>query len=130
MKIWYEKLNIYFKTVFWTILISFGTTILLIPLFFFSLMEIPLGIVLGGIIGALYYLAAGFNQREEYRKSALTIDVILLISRFILFAGALVGVALLYYIANIHVFNIFAFVGAYLISLLIYLILGRKEGKK
>ena len=130
MKNWYQKLNIYFKTVFWTAVISFGISVLLIPLFFFSLMEIPLGILFGAFIGILYYVAAGINQKNKYEESAMTIDVILIIVRFILFAGALVGLALLYYVADIHIFNIFSFVGSYLLSLLIYILVNRKEGKK
>ena len=127
---WYQKLNIYFKTVFWTTIISLGISILLIPLFFFSLMEIPLGILLGAFIGILYYIAAGINEKNKYAQSAMTVDVILIVVRFILFAGALVGLALLYYVANIHIFNIFSFVGSYLLSLLVYLLVNRKEGKK
>ena len=130
MKNWYQKLNIYFKTVFWTAVISFGISVLLIPLFFFSLMEIPLGILLGAFIGVLYYIGVGINQKNKYEESAMTIDVILIIVRFILFAGALVGLALLYYVADIHIFNIFSFVGSYLLSLLIYILVNRKEGKK
>lgn len=126
----YQKLNVYFKTVIWTSIITLGICILLIPLFFFSLMEIPLGILLGGLIGILYYFAASLNQKNEYNQIALTIDVILIIARFVLFAGALVGLALLYYVANIHIFNIFSFVGSYLLSLLVYLVVSRKEGKK
>ena len=130
MKNWYQKLNIYFKTVFWTAVISLGVSVLLIPLFFFSLMEIPLGILLGAFIGVLYYIGVGINQKNKYEESAMTIDVILIIVRFILFAGALVGLALLYYVAGIHIFNIFSFVGSYLLSLLIYILVNRKEGKK
>ena len=126
----YQKLNVYFKTVLWTSIITLGICILLIPLFFFSLMEIPLGILLGGFIGILYYVAASFNQKDEYNRTALTIDVVLIIARFVLFAGALIGLALMYYKANMHIFNIFSFVGSYLLSLLIYMIISRKEGKK
>ncbi len=126
----YQKLNVYFKTVLWTSIITIGVCILLIPLFFFSLMEIPLGILLGGFIGILYYFVASFNQKDEYNHTALTIDVVLIIARFVIFAGALIGLALMYYKANIHIFNIFSFVGSYLLSLLIYMIISRKEGKK
>lgn len=130
MKAWYRQLNIYFKTVFWSVLITLGVTICLTPLFFFNLMDIPLGILLGGIFGALYYFIAGFNQREEYSRKAMVLDVIILILRFTIFAGAMFGLAWLYYKSNIHIFNIFGFAGAYLACMLVYLILVGKESKK
>ena len=130
MKSWYRNLNVYFKTVFWTVLIILAVTICLIPLFFFNLMEIPLGILSGGLFGALYYLIIGFNQKPDYSRKTMIIDVIILITRFTLFAGAMFGFAWLYYKSNIHVINIFAFAGSYLVSMLIYLIVVGKENKK
>ena len=126
----YQKLNIYLKVVFWDLIISIGVAILLIPLFFFSLMEIPLGILLGMAIGCLYYFFAGMNQRESYEKTAMTIDVILLVVRFVLFMGVFVGISLMYYKGNMHIFNVYSYIGSYLFSLLIFLFLSRKEGKK
>ena len=123
----YRQLNTYFKTVFWSIVITLAISVSLIPLFFFNYMDIPLGILLGGLFGSLYYLLAGFNQKPSYDKKAMHLDVFYLILRFVLFAAATVGLALLYYLANIHIFNVYGFVGAYLISLLIFMILGGKE---
>lgn len=130
MKQWYSQLNIYFKTVFWTVLITLGVTITLTPLFFFGLMEYPIGILVGGLFGALYYLAAGFNQREINTRQGMTIDVVLIVMRFVLLAGVFFALAWLYYKGNIHVINIFTFIGAYLISVPMYLILFGKEKNK
>ncbi len=129
MKKFYRQLNAYFKTVCWTILITLALFICLIPLFFFNLMELPLGLALGGIFGGIYYLIAGFNQKEDYTKKSLIIDVILLITRFLLFAGAVIGLAFLYYKGEIHLFNVYAFAGAYLISLLTFILISGKEKK-
>ena len=125
-----RETNVYFKTAIWTILVTLGITVLLIPLFFFKLQEIPFGILLGGLFGSLYYIFAGFNQREEYTKKALVIDVVLLVLRLLLFAGALAGLALLYYKVGAHMFNVFAFTGGYLISLLVQIILLKTKGKE
>ena len=92
--------------------------------------EIPQGIALGGLFGSLYYFFAGLNQREEYSKKALVIDIILLVLRLVFFAGALVGLALLYYKANAHMFNVFAFTGGYLISTLVQIIFIKMKGKE
>ena len=130
MKSWYCQLNIYFKTVLWTIIITLGVTICLIPLFFFNLMEIPLGILLGGLFGTLYYFIAGFNQREEYSKKVMVLDVVILILRFLVFAGVMVGLTWLYYKSNIHIFNVYGFAGAYLLSLFVFILISGKESKK
>ena len=126
----FREANLYFKTAIITILVTIGLVVLLIPLFFFKLQEIPFGIALGGLFGSLYYIFAGFNQREEYTKKALVIDIILLALRLILFAGALTGLALLYYKAHAHMFNVFAFTGGYLISTLVQIILIKMKGKE
>ena len=130
MKQWYQKRNIHQKTGIWTIIISTTLLLLLIPLFFFNLMDIPLGILLGGYFASLFYFLIGANQKEKYTRKAVKIDIFIIILRFVLFAIALVGLALLYYLANIKIFNIFGFAGAYLLSLFIYLFLSRKEGKE
>lgn len=130
MKSWYRQLNTYFKTVLWTIIITLGVTICLIPLFFFNLMEIPLGILLGGLFGTLYYFIAGFNQREEYSKKGMVLDVVILTLRFLVFAGAMVGLTWLYYKSNIHIFNVYGFAGAYLLSLFVFILISGKESKK
>lgn len=130
MKERYQKLNVYYKTGIWSLIIVAILAILLIPLFFFKMMDIPLGIVLGGGFASVFYFLTGLNQRKEYDRSALKIDIILIISRLIIFAAALVGLALLYYLAGIKIFNIFSFAGSYLLTLLIYLFISRKEGKQ
>ena len=128
MKERYQKLNTYFKTGIWTLVIASILVILLIPLFFFNLLDIPLGILLGAIFSAGFHFLIGLNQRDKYSRKALNIDIFLIIMRFVLFAIAIVGLALLYYLAKVRLFNIFGFAGAYLFGLFIYLFLSRKEG--
>ncbi|MCR5505732.1 MAG: hypothetical protein K6F07_01905 [Bacilli bacterium] len=126
----YRETNVYFKTVIWTLLVTVTLVVVCIPFFFFKLQEIPYGIALGGLVGTLYYIAAGFNQRGEYQKKYMVWDFILLALRLIIFAGALVGLALLYYKANARMFNVFAFTGGYFISLLVHVILVKRQTKR
>lgn len=129
MKQGYQKLNIYQKTGIWSLITSIVILLLLIPLFFFNLMDIPLGIVLGGSFAGLFYFLIGLNQKKESR-GAMKIDIVLIILRFIFFTAVLIGLALLYYLGDVKIFNVFGFAGAYLLSLLIYLFLSRKEAKE
>ena len=124
----YQKLNTYYKTGIWTLGIDIIVILPLIPLFFVDMFDIPLGILLGAIFSATFYFLIGYNQRDKYSRKALNIDIFLIILRFFLFAIAIVGLALLYYLANIRIFNIFGFAGAYLFGLLVHLFLSRQEG--
>ena len=127
MKEWYASLKLEYKVVVWSLLVLAGITLLLIPLFFFSLMEVPQGITLGGGVGTIVYLFLGlFNNKDNPRKS-LTLTVITMIVRFLVIAGVLFLVGWLYYAIGFKAFNIFAVAGGYFIPLVINIILVRKE---
>ena len=126
---WYRRLNIEFKTVVLSTIITFGLIILMIPLFFISWMEIPLGIALGSLVGIITYLFLGlFNNKNKPIKSMVfTIAVIAI--RLLVIAGILFLVGWLYYNKDIKLFNIFAVTGGYFISLVanIILLLGKEK---
>ena len=90
-------------------------------------MEIPQGILLGGMVAILIYLFLGLFNNEEKKKESLVITVVILIVKFILIAGLLVLIGWLYYGNNFKAFNIFAVAGGYFIPLIIHVILVRKE---
>lgn len=114
--------NIYFKTSFINLLITALLFVLAIPFFFFKLMEIPLGILLGGIFGSLIYLVFG---AFEGRKMSYTI--VALIGKTLLYVIAFVGICFLYYKANVKIFNPFAFMVMYLIPTIVLIFVSRKE---
>ena len=76
----YQKLNTYYKTGIWTLGIAIIVIIPLIPLFFFDMFDIPLGILLGAIFSATFYFLIGYNQRDKYSRKALNIDIFLIIN--------------------------------------------------
>lgn len=129
MKKWYLNLNSCSKTALLSSLVVVAVAILLIPLFFFNLYEIPLAILLGGFVNIIYYLIAGINQKRGGGRNVINFDIFLLIARFVLFAAIAILLAWLYYSLKIKVFNLFAYVGAYLFPILIYAIISRKEHK-
>ena len=128
MKNWYAHLNLNLKTVVWSIIVVAILVIALSPLFFFSLMEIPLGIALGGSVGILNYLILGLIDDKEYKKVNLVLTIVTIIVRFLVIAGVLVLVGFLYYKLNIKLFNIFAVAGSYFISFIVSIFILRKEG--
>jgi len=127
MKDWYQTLKLEFKVAVWSLIILSGLIILMIPMFFFKLMEVPQGIALGGGIGIITYLLLGiFNNKDKQTKS-MVLTIVIIILRTLLFGGILFLIGWLYYAKQFKAFNVFAVTGGYLITIIIHLILARKE---
>ncbi len=127
MKDWYRQLRLEYKVVVWSLIVIGTLMLLAIPCYFFSLMEIPNGVALGGGIAVILYLILGLCDTEEKSKKSLVITVVILIIRFLIIAGLLFLVGWLYYKIGFKAFNIFAVAGGYLIPLPVHMIVGRKE---
>ena len=127
MKDWYRQLKLEYKVALWSALVISSAIILTIPCFFFSLMEIPQGIALGGGVGILTYLFLGLAENDEDQKKSMVITIVVIIVRFLVIAGVLFLAGWLYYAQGVKAFNIFAVLGAYTISIILNIILVRKE---
>ena len=127
MKDWYRQLKLEYKVALWSALIISSAIILTIPCFFFSLMEIPQGIALGGGVGILTYLFLGLAENNEDQKKSMVLTIVVIIVRFLVIAGVLFLAGWLYYAQGVKAFNIFAVIGAYIISIILNIILARKE---
>ena len=128
MKSAFEKLNIYHKCSVLSGLFILFLSMALIPLYFFNLMDIPLGFLIGGVYGITVYFVTGIleNKRQDYYKWAILISAF----RYLVFAALLVLVGLCYYKWDIKIFNIFTVVGGYLICLVVFVILFILQNKK
>ena len=113
--------SIYYKTSLITLLITVTLFALAIPFFFFKLMDIPLGILLGGIFGSLIYVVFGLF---EGRKMSLT--VIALVGKTLLYVLAFIGICFLYYKLEKRIFNPFAFMGMYIVPTIVLIFVSRK----
>ena len=127
MKDWYRQLKLEYKVALWSALVISLAIILTIPCFFFSLMEIPQGIALGGGVGILTYLFLGLAENDENQKKSMVLTIVVIIVRFLVIAGVLFLAGWLYYAQGVKAFNIFAVIGAYIISIILNIILVRKE---
>lgn len=116
--------NVYYKTCFVNLIVTAGLFVIAIPLFFFNLMEFPLGIALGGALSCLFYVIFGLLER---RKMIST--VIYIIVKTLLLAAIFVGISILYFKVGFKVFNPFMILAMYLVSTVVFVILSRKEGK-
>ncbi len=127
MKDWYRQLKLEYKVALWSALVISSAIILTIPCFFFSLMEIPQGIALGGGVGILTYLFLGLAENDEDQKKSMVLTIVVIIVRILIIAGVLFLAGWLYYAQGVKAFNIFAVIGAYIISIILNIILVRKE---
>ncbi len=127
MKDWYLGLRFEYKIAFWSLVSLVAITICLIPLWFFSLMEVPQGILLGGSVGVITYLLLGLFNNPKKQKQSLVITTIIMIVRFLLIAGILFLVGWLYYVKDMKAFNIFAVVGGYTLTIIVNIVLVRME---
>lgn len=92
-----------------------------IPFFFFQMMDIPLGLLVGGLFqSGFFYL---FHLAGRNMKLLMAFQI----SRTVLLAGLTVLFAFMFNNGGLKLFNPFAFLGAYVVILIIYIILARKE---
>lgn len=119
----------YLKALLLDLAIIAVVLLMMIPLFIFHHQDIPLGFLLGGVVGGLSLLLFSiFNKKEENHKS-LKISIIILFTRILFIGGLLFLVGYLYYQRNIKIFNIFATAIGYLLStitLMIVLLISKK----
>ena len=113
--------SIYYKTSLITLIITVALFALAIPFFFFKLMEIPLGILLGGVFGALIYLVFGLFEGRK-----LSYTIVILILKTLVYMAAFVGICVLYYKVNVKIFNPFTFMVMYLIPTIVLIFVSRK----
>ena len=127
MKEWYRQLRLEYQVALWSAIVIVGLFVLCIPFYFFSLMEIPQGIALGGTLSILIYIVLGLCNNEEKAKRSMVLTIVVIAIKMLLIGGLLFLVGWLYYGKGMKAFNIFAVAGSYLIPLIIHLVLVRKE---
>ncbi len=127
MKDWYLKLKLEYQIAFWSLIGILGLFLLTIPCYFFSLMEIPQGIALGGLVGVIIYLFLGLFNNPDKPKKSMTITIVIIVIRLLVVAGILFLVGWLYYGLGFKAFNIFAVMGGYFIPLAVHIILVERE---
>ena len=124
-----NKLDEYLKALLLDLAIIAVALLMMIPLFVYRHQDIPLGFLLGGLVGGVSLLLFSiFNRKEENRKS-LKVSIIISFTRILVIGGLLFLVGYLYYQQHIKLFNIFATAAGYLLStitLMIVIVISKK----
>ena len=118
----FQEANNSIKTAFITYAVTLIATLSTIFLFFQGMMDIPLGILLGGGLFGTLSLVSGFLEKKDEDRKTPIYSIVLIGVRFLLLIAVTIVIAFMYYRWNLPIFNIFAFVGAYTISIIVMII--------
>lgn len=131
MKNWYRSLNIYYRVVLWANVIGMIVFCLSTPLFFFGYSDLPLGLLLGTIFSSIFYLLIGVCEKHEIETHRVSLSIFLSFLRLFCIIGLAFLLGYLYFTLEIKIFNVFAFIGGYFISLVTFSVLTLKgRGKE
>lgn len=115
----FNKLNVFYKTAILAFMLGAVLTLALMFLFFIGYSEIILGLILGLLFGIIIYVINGLV--DEYRGNRLLITFIFV--RLALLVGFILGMSFLYYMGNVHTFNVIAIAGGYMLTEIIFIVL-------
>ena len=118
----FQEANNSIKTAFITYAVTLIATLSTIFLFFQGMMDVPLGILLGGGLFGTLSLVSGFLEKKDEDRKTPIYSIVLIGVRFLLLIAVTIVIAFMYYRWNLPIFNIFAFVGAYTVSIIIMII--------
>ena len=118
----FQETNNSIKTALLTYALTLIATLSTIFLFFQGMMDIPLGILLGGSLFGTLSLLSGFLEKKDEDRKTPIYSIVLIGVRFLLLIAITIVIAFMYYRWNLPIFNVFAFVGAYTVSIIIMII--------
>ena len=123
----FQSLHYLTKSIVVCLLFLVVAMLAMIPLIVIGWGEIPFGGALGLAIFTLYL----FLMRLTYnKKKSNAYDITFIALRYVTLIGIAVLLAFLYYKLNFHVFNVFAFLGGYIIGTIIFIIIGALERRE
>ena len=113
---YFKQANNSMKTALLTYALTLVCFLATIFLFFIGRMDIPLGLLLGGVFCGTLSLIAGLLENKDEENKSSKYSIIMILSRFILLIAVTVIIALMYYRWDLKIFNVFSYVGAYIVS--------------
>ena len=108
MKKWYSNLNLFYKVSFISIIATIIIFLGLVFCFFIGWMDIPLGMLLGALIGTLFYFIEGLLTKRENSRKNVNLSIFYMVLRYIVIIGLGLLFGFLYYMKDFKVFNLFS----------------------
>ena len=126
----FKSLSVYLQTAIITFAVSVLAFLICIFCFFNGNKDIPLGIALGGTLASLVYVLEYVADKKDHERLSVKWAIILLIARFLVFAGILVMVIIFQFKLQLGIFNVWSYVASYLSSVVVLCILMLMEKEK
>lgn len=120
---WFIKLSSSFKVAIISALLTVIAFLALMFGYFVNQPDLPNGVLAGGALGSLTYLLLGIVARFDDDRKLPILTIVVTVVRFILIAALLLVAALLQYQYEYKVMNVFAVLGGYIISLIVYIVI-------
>lgn len=92
--------------------------------------DVPLGILLGGISAIIPYVILTYKEDILSPRRSMRLSIVVVIIMFLLHAGALIISALVTYVANVQLFNVFSTFGGIFIGLISNVIVNIIDGRR
>ena len=125
----FNKLSSSFKAALLSLIVTVVVFLGMLFGYFIGQPDLPNGVLAGGLLGSLSYLFIGIAERIDEKKRLPIWTIIFTVIRFILIAALVVISAYLQFKLGYKVMNVFAVVGGYAISLIIYIVISLIEKK-
>lgn len=118
----FKALNVHLKISILTLAVT-GIVVAICSFCFVNGHEtIPFGFLLGGGVGAFVYFLQYIADLLDKNNEEMTFAIIALIVRFLIFAAILIVVIFLYYKQGLKIFDVFAYVGGFLLSVVVHVV--------
>ena len=123
----FQSLHYLTKSIVVCLLFSEIAMLAMIPLIVIGWGEIPFGGALGLGLFTFYLF---LMRLTYYKKKGTAYDITFISLRYASLIGVAILLAFLYYKWNIHIFNVFAYLGGYIIGTIIFVIFGAIERRE
>ena len=130
MREWFTSLRVTYKIALIEAVSGIIGFLLLVPFFFFGYMDIPLGVLLGGELIGLLYFFSGLAEEKDDEGGRATLTIIMMGVRLAVIAGVLILIIFMSKKWGLNIFNPFAYVAIYTVSVVINAIVMIKERSK
>lgn len=111
------KLDVYYTVALFSSVTGIVMVFGMLPCFFYCLAEIPLCLLLGLLVSIIPYLLIGTLHRMEEGKKKMIFTIIMMAIRFLLIGTTITLTAIFYY-KGYKIFNVFAVLGGYMLTML------------
>lgn len=129
---WFIKLSLLKKVAVVTLFVTIFSFVFCLPCIFFGYQDIAFGVLLGGLGSCASFALFTIKEDKLPPKMLMRLSVVFVVCMALIHVSTIVLAGCLYYLCQIHIFNIFAtFISSFigLICFVILVFIDNKKGK-